>query len=382
MLFDEAPKRNLHDLFARDADIRKLERAIFKQKSRLVIISGIRRVGKTSLLRAFLNEKIRYSIFIDPRHLARKESISRNDVLSVIQSSFQEFLDLEERKGVIGKLKENLKHVRGFSFGGGGVELDFTHGEGVDLKTLFSKLDEWAEENSDVVLAIDEAHEFSRANDIDLTGILAYIYDNCLHISMILTGSEIGLLYEFLGFDKPTAYLFGRNDFKIYLKPLERERSKEFLIKGFEEKGMAQVLSARMEVIDKAVANLDGILGWLVKFANKCLSEESISEGPIVEIQKEGSILARSEFDKYLRMKKKIDAKLMNEIMKQTITLRRFDFNELGIKDSKRGELVEELAKEGYLLMTESKYVIPDPLLLYSFERELAASDSTSNITS
>lgn len=54
MLFDPEPKTSRSDFFDREVELEKLEN--YLRQERLVVIYGVRRVGKTSLMRVALNE--------------------------------------------------------------------------------------------------------------------------------------------------------------------------------------------------------------------------------------------------------------------------------------------------------------------------------------
>ncbi|MEM2282702.1 MAG: hypothetical protein QXH26_04050, partial [Candidatus Hadarchaeales archaeon] len=64
MLFDERPKEDRRELFGRDKEVEELKRAA---KRPLVVLTGIRRIGKTSVLKVALKEMNRPSILIDAR---------------------------------------------------------------------------------------------------------------------------------------------------------------------------------------------------------------------------------------------------------------------------------------------------------------------------
>ncbi|MGC8600538.1 MAG: ATP-binding protein, partial [Nitrososphaeria archaeon] len=53
MLFDERPKVNRSDLFDREMELNELKEKLDKP---LLLLTGIRRIGKTSVLNVFLNE--------------------------------------------------------------------------------------------------------------------------------------------------------------------------------------------------------------------------------------------------------------------------------------------------------------------------------------
>lgn len=114
---------------------------------------------------------------------------------------------------------------------------------------------------SHVVLAFDEA-QYLRYSTIGLRPLLAYAYDYLRNITFVLTGSEVGHLHDFLGLNDSSSELYGRYYFIIELRPFDRERSIEFLRRGFRELG----INVDDKVIERAADELGGIAGWLVYF--------------------------------------------------------------------------------------------------------------------
>jgi len=53
VLFDERPKTNRSDLFGRERELNELKEKIDKP---LLLLTGIRRIGKTFVLNVFFNE--------------------------------------------------------------------------------------------------------------------------------------------------------------------------------------------------------------------------------------------------------------------------------------------------------------------------------------
>lgn len=78
----------------------------------------------------------------------------------------------------------------------------------------------------------------------------------------MFTGSEVGLLHDFVGIDDYSSPLYGRISEEIEIRPFPRELSEEFLRRGFAEVGV----KVPEDEIRRAVDELDGIPGWLVEF--------------------------------------------------------------------------------------------------------------------
>jgi len=96
---------------------------------------------------------------------------------------------------------------------------------------------------------------------------MAYSYDNLRNIKFILSGSETGLLYDFLEFNNYSSPLYGRVRDELIIERFSKEKSIRFLEKGFEEASM----KPSKEVIEKAIDLLDGIPGWLSFYGYKAV---------------------------------------------------------------------------------------------------------------
>ncbi|MCS4540960.1 MAG: ATP-binding protein [Euryarchaeota archaeon] len=117
------------------------------------------------------------------------------------------------------------------------------------------------------MIAFDEAQEIRKVRGIALQPILAHAYDYLRNITMILTGSQVGLLYQFLQLDNPKAPLYGRPYLEIKLGHFSDEQAKEFLIKGF----LQSKIKLSEEVLDYAIKKLNGVPGWLTYFGVEAL---------------------------------------------------------------------------------------------------------------
>ncbi|MGC8597308.1 MAG: AAA family ATPase, partial [Thermocladium sp.] len=95
-------------------------------------------------------------------------------------------------------------------------------------------------------------------------------------------------------FDDPGSPLYGRAYSEVKLSPLPREKAKEFLARGFEQEKM--VLDEK--IIEDAIENLDGVIGWLTYFGYSL-----VTGGLSVEkIYEKASMLAIDELKKNLKL--------------------------------------------------------------------------------
>jgi hypothetical protein len=69
VLFDPRPKESREDFFDREKEL-ELIQAYAKKGSPIILCLGVRRIGKTSLLKVFLNETSYPHLYLNARKLA------------------------------------------------------------------------------------------------------------------------------------------------------------------------------------------------------------------------------------------------------------------------------------------------------------------------
>ncbi|GAB6100941.1 ATP-binding protein [Thermococcus atlanticus] len=255
MLFDPQPKTRREDVFDRDEELERITGSI--ESYPITLILGIRRVGKSSLLKVALNESTATGVYVDARKLYTNVGgwITKDELKHELKNAL---LNMKPKalKSLLSYLNISKLSIKGF-------ELSFKEWS---LVELLEKLNKFGEENGrPVVLAFDEAQYlkfYGTKGGREFLALVAYAYDNLPNIHFVFTGSEIGLLHDFLGFNDYGALLFGRIYSEITIRPFTRAKSLEFLERGFEE---ANLKVMRWE-LEKAVDVLDGIPGWLVEY--------------------------------------------------------------------------------------------------------------------
>jgi AAA+ ATPase superfamily predicted ATPase len=248
MLFDDRPKEERKALFDREKEIEELKKSL---RHPIIVLTGIRRIGKTSVLKVFLKEIKRESLLLDARALP--PNYGRREFFNLLASSLRPSLP---------RLGEILKSVRGIKLAGLEIEFEWRKG-GTSLVELFDKLNE-----RNLIIAIDEAQRLRGPFSEEVRNAIAHAYDYGRNLNFILTGSEVGLLYDFLGTEDPSSPLYGRYIHEVRLERFDQRESLEFLEKGFEEVGVR----VPREVLDQAVRELDGIPGWLTFFGSSYLA--------------------------------------------------------------------------------------------------------------
>jgi len=241
LLFDERPKAKRQDLFDREKELEELSRNINRP---LILLTGVRRIGKTSLLNVFLNESGLPYILLDCREL--KENYGWKDLYQLLSRSSSRIIDL-------------LKGIKGVKIFGNEVELAWKGRDFVSLSDLFDHLNK-----KRLIIAFDEAQRLRGPLSKEIKNALAHAYDYDNNLTFILTGSEVGLLYDFLGIDDPTSPLYGRYYHEIRVERFDKETSVSFLKQGFSE------LSIQVDerVVEEIAEFFDGIPGWLTLAGN------------------------------------------------------------------------------------------------------------------
>ena len=109
MLFDPRPKASRGELYDREQELRALDE-FARRGSPMLVMLGIRRIGKTSILKAFLNESSSPHIYIDAR-LFEEEGF-RKDLLFKMLSE-----GLNKLRSRWASIPEYLKTLEGVEIG-------------------------------------------------------------------------------------------------------------------------------------------------------------------------------------------------------------------------------------------------------------------------
>lgn len=353
MLFDPRPKSSIEELFDREEEMKELEK-LTKGPCPLILCLGIRRVGKTSLVKTFMNESGYPAIYVNASRLS-EYNYSRTGLYRILSEEFT------RSRGKLAKLIERLKRIKGITVGGYGIELDWR--ESVSISSILEELNDYAEDEGTLFLiVIDESQElrFLRGyNRMDFRGIIAYSYDNLRRVKFILTGSEVGLLYRFLELDKYESPLYGRVVEEITVDRFSEEKSVEFLESGFREAGM----EVPRRVLEEVVYKLDGIPGWLSFYGYEVLRTRKLDVDQVVE---KAVNLARSELRKLVRTSNNYKYLLRAVAMgyKNWKMIKSFFEMQIGRKvDNKTmGRLLRNLVDASILTKRDEEYYFLDPM--------------------
>ncbi|BBE42798.1 AAA family ATPase [Conexivisphaera calida] len=275
MLFDPRPKASRGELFDREKELKILDDSVGKP---LIVVAGIRRVGKSSLLMSFL-ENWR-GVYVDLRDVRTRADLYRK--LS------------EGLSGSLRRLGEGfLSHIRGVRAMGLEVELKWKGTDSVSISGLVEELS--AEERT--VFVFDEVQGLRPPLSLELRNAVSYVYDNVPNSTVVLSGSEIGLLKDFVGVDNPESPLFGRYYTEVRVERFPRSLSMEFLERGFKEAGSG----VSEDVVERGVELFDGIPGWLVYYGMAVVEGRDMDE-----ILESAVSLAEAEMEKLSDREKQV----------------------------------------------------------------------------
>lgn len=281
MYFDPRPKEKKADLFGRDSELEKFTDAL--GYSPLAVIVGPRRTGKTSLMNVALDQAGSPFLAIDFRGLPYNPS--KADLLRKFESGFS---------GVKRKWWDSLagilKGVKGVSIAGSGLTFSWAATNRVDLAELFDKVDAWASGEGLRFLAAFDEIQIIRG-DKEIPRLFAHVADTNRNVNLIVTGSEVGLLFDFLGFQNPSSPLYGRHYTEITTGRFSETDSMKFLADGFRQIRV----KAPEDTLTYAVDKLDGVAGWLTLFGAKCRELRACSKGVVDGVVLEAGKLARQE---------------------------------------------------------------------------------------
>lgn len=359
MYFSLMPKKKRENLYNREREFEELEKSF--ESGRQILLTGIRRIGKTSLLQAFLNElserKIP-NIFIDCRSFEKAGSFDKNG----FNSRFKALLDK-----ILSKNLQILKKISKISLYG----IEFKLNSDVNRFDLFAYLDMVNElmdrKGTKLVIALDEAQflRFYGRGGKEILNLLAHVYDHLENMIFILTGSEIGVLYDFIGSENPESPLYGRYINQITLERFPKEKSIDFLVKGFEQVG----IKPKSEYIEKAVESLDGIVGYLsmygyiVQTTNEWQKSLEEAEKMAFKIVKKELNSLKNRSENYMHVLKAIafGAETFSQIKKY------IEIHYGNISDQTLSNNLNALVNSSFLeveyVQAKKLYRIPDPVI-------------------
>ena len=228
MILDPRPKTRREELYGREDELITVIDIVIGQKMPVTMISGVRRIGKTSLIRVAENE-----LRDDDRFL-----------LLYLQGC-----ELARR----GQLGEELARKLG-------VE---PCPDPVDVLKKARSL------GRHIVVVLDEIQEAPRRTHYDIMSLAEAIVYKIHYSSLILLSSAPGLAKETVGIGKRGSALYRySSSYEIWLEPLKPGDAEALLRDGLREQG----LNPDPSIVHEAVEFFGAIPGWLVFFGLRLLA--------------------------------------------------------------------------------------------------------------
>ncbi|MFP3310775.1 MAG: ATP-binding protein [Caldivirga sp.] len=370
MLFDTRPKTERKDFFDREKEIEELKDVILHKDFGAVL--GIRRIGKTSLVKVTLNELHDYvTLTINLGRLGSKKSYPMESFSRLFLEGAMEVLRKYTFAGRVSKiianrLGVNPEDILELNWAKVGVKLREFKTE--DVNEVIRALNSIAKDNKkELVVFIDEVQNVKKVKGFDIGSFLHDIYEWCENTIVIVSGSFIGVAEEVLNQVEEERPFYGRRFFRIKLERFDENKSREFLRRGFEEEGV----KVDEKIIDEAVKLFDGIPGWLALFGRSY--SYSVKHSHPIDVKvvvKEAAKQVSKEFTRFLinsnspKRYAEIILSLSRLGNRASLTEIRDVMNSLyreNIGDSRLYELLDTLVSYGFVLKTgRGKYSLPN----------------------
>lgn len=329
----------------------------------ITLVLGLRRTGKSSIVKVIMNENRENALwlYLDLRKFETREYLTYKDIVIELEKAFNSLPKW---------VKDFIKGLRGISVSGVEVRFNWSGEEKIELSQLFDRLSELGERNGKkVIIVFDESQELRKLKGYNILNPIAYSFDNLKFLRFIFTGSQIGMVYRFLKLKDPESPLFGRAMTEVVINPFDREKSIEFLRRGFEENN----ISVKDEILEEVYENVGGIPGWITYYGFNFITERDHKKALKKTIEM-GVSSIKEEFDNFL-IGREGGKERYYEIMKVCKKGCRWRDVKTAIEvaegrkvDDKRvTELIENLVDASFLKKTDDIYEPTDPLIAQVF---------------
>jgi len=111
MLFDEAVKEKMEDFYDREEEINRLREGVLRGR-RLILVLGVRRIGKSSLVKVTLNSIDVPFLYIDVRSVYRSHNYISSYALHYM---VDDLISNLVASGKWSRIIDYIKHIRGIS---------------------------------------------------------------------------------------------------------------------------------------------------------------------------------------------------------------------------------------------------------------------------
>ncbi len=244
VIFSDRPIVKLEDLYGRGHrdSVRKLYNAV--ERGYFVAVLGARRVGKTSVVKTFLNHYGYKYLYFDLSPYMGLRAVSFRS-LAPAEIGFNEEALSSEARLSLALISLSLKKVKLTS------EVFQTN-----LLTLLRELNGKYDK---FIVVFDEAQVLAFVKGINYRGLLQFIHNNYNNIVVILTGSMPGLLEKIISPTNAGEPGFARYMEEIHVPRWNREETIDFLKEGFRSNN----ISYEEETLHEVYEELTGIPGFI-----------------------------------------------------------------------------------------------------------------------
>jgi AAA+ ATPase superfamily predicted ATPase len=360
LLFDIRPKERRSDLYDFEKELEELKKGL--EKTPITLLTGVRRTGKTSLLKVALNESGYPYVYLDTRLSLNP---TYRDFINIVKASLEDFItrNITLRRKIVEKIRR-ISSVS-ISLSPLSVDISWRGDKKFELAEVFIALNKIGSDfGKPIIIAFDEAQELRKITWINFLRIFAYIYDNLEYVRLVLTGSEGGFLFKFIGVDVAESPLYGRYMHMVSTRRLSFEESVDFLEKGFREVG----ISIPRQIIENAARAFGGIIGWLTLFGYNCYMNTNTCSENIDKIIKIAVDVAKQEIENFLKSRRSERYRILLKLLTSErswseIKDRLEDIESRTMNDKTLSELLTTLLDLSIIEKTNNRYIIADPII-------------------
>ncbi|ARM74748.1 AAA family ATPase [Acidianus manzaensis] len=272
VIFSKKPRYSLEEIFDREEEINQL--SFLLKRGEWVIILGPRMSGKTSIALAVSNYVGKKVIYVD---LTKVKGLK----------DFTDRLYFSIPKSISDKVKETLETI-GVKIGP--ASLSFKLKNSIVLESILKSV-------CDSTLILDEAQYLNQGIN-NLIPIFHNLLNSCSSLSIIFTGSAIGLIKTILE-QKGEEPLAGRRPTEIVLKTWKESVAKEYIKRGLQNCNV----NFKDEEIDEVISEVGTLVGWLnIYGVNRCVKnhedalKETIEEGINIAVKELDTVVERQRW--------------------------------------------------------------------------------------
>ncbi|MGQ4834627.1 MAG: AAA family ATPase [Candidatus Asgardarchaeia archaeon] len=313
-------------------------------------VSGLRRTGKTTLVRSVINTLDVYPIYIN---LWRQKS-ELIDIELILEEIAKQLKEIIQRR----KLQHLLSLIEKISFMGVSIKVK------VESQTRLIEVIKELTKEKIVVLIFDEAEELKQ--DPTTFRYLASLHDELApKLAAVFLGSVVSM--KRLLNSSISTPLYGRLGEEIVLEPFNESNSRKLLREGFKECNV----DIDEDLIIEASLRLGGFAGWLTSFGrhvvleyrkgnkkpefNKILNELEADASKIVYDEIARVLTGRKRVNAYLRVLKYAAENGVITVAETSRILRKVPSTAI--------TYLKQLVDFGIMSKENSEYMIKDPLV-------------------